>query len=242
MLYLAVCDDEKPFRDTIGRFLKEYFGEAHLPTEIYFFSSGVQLAEMEKKQKYDVIFLDVEMPEMDGMEAARRLRLHGCRAQFVFLTSFLQYSLEGYKVGAFRYILKGGKEMEMALRECLDALIPRLDTDAQAIWFDFVEGRARVFPDDILYVESRLHKLSFHIQDSGGEEKIYGLYGKMDHLKMQLERYGFLRIHQSFYLNPIHIREMHGYEAQMDNGVFLPVAKARYKEAKASYLTYKGAI
>ena len=98
-----------------------------------------------------------------------------------------------------------------------------------------VEGDIRFKVTEIIMIETARHKNLIHT-----ERDMYQIYEKLDRLEEMLKVYGFLRIHQSYLVNMSHVRSINSYELTLDNGIKLPVPKARYKEVKREYTLYVG--
>lgn len=237
MLQIAICDDEKYYREEIRRLLEDWLEEKGMEYAIHLFASGEEfLIQNENLVRYDCIFMDINMNKIDGIEAAMQIRSYHSKTQIVFVTAFIQYVLEGYKVDAVRYIMKD--TLKTAVPECMDAVWKRLRL-AQ-VTFHFVEGEKTLYTDNILYVESRRHKSIFHDMESGMTE--YQIYSKLDEIEQKLYEYGFLRIHKSYLVNMKHMRRVSNYEAMLDNGECLSVPRLRFQKVKEAYVEYKGAL
>lgn len=98
------------------------------------------------------------------------------------------------------------------------------------LWFPFVQGKRKLLSEQILYVESDLHKLKFYVQE--GELHIYTLYDTLNRMEQKLEGNGFLRIHQSYLVNSRYIRSVKRYETELADGTILNVAQNRYKQVE----------
>ena len=101
MLKIAICDDEKVFRDNINKYVAAYLNEKEISYEIDTFSSGKEIIDLgiEIKQ-YNIIFLDINMDDVDGIVTAQKIREYSSEIYIVFVTAYINYSLEGYKVDA----------------------------------------------------------------------------------------------------------------------------------------------
>ena len=239
MFNVAICDDEKYYRDYINELVIQYFGVMQLSYQLDIFESGTQLcmSGLENKQ-YDIVFLDVNMKDMDGIETAKQIRKINSNAFIVFITAFLSFSPEGYKVNAIRYILKENQNFEAAFTECLDTILEKMEINKIKMKFDFIEGEKEILIDDIIFIESKLHKLVFEMSGKGVEK--YILYIKLDDIQILLEPYGFLRLHQSFLANIKYIVELNHYKAVLTTSKDLPIPKQKYKEIKEAFIEYKG--
>ena len=237
MLRIAICDDEKYDRDRIQALLLEYLETHNLNASIDLFSSGKEfLSERDNLVKYDIVFLDINMEEIDGIQTAQEMRSFQSDTCIVLVTAFIIYVLEGYKVGAVRYIMKDA--LDVQIKECMDAIIQKMQF--REITFPFLEGDRTLYTDNILYVESRKHKCIFSCMER--ENVTYQLYGKLDQIEIKLERYGFLRIHKSFLVNMKHVKRISNYIAVMDSGDEFPVSRLRFTKARESFVAYKGAM
>ena len=105
---IAVCDDEEEFRFQIRDMIDKIYNSMDVIVDI--FSDGRKLLERFDAMPYDVLFLDIEMPAMDGITLAKKLRERSENVFLVFLTGHVEYALEGYEVNALRYLTKPVKE------------------------------------------------------------------------------------------------------------------------------------
>lgn len=98
MLKIAICDDEKVFRDNINKYVAAYLNEKEISYEIDTFSSGKEIIDLgiEIKQ-YNIIFLDINMDDVDGIVTAQKIREYSSEIYIVFVTAYINYSLEGYR-------------------------------------------------------------------------------------------------------------------------------------------------
>lgn len=237
MLQIAICDDECFYREKLQQLLADYLENRQLTYNICFFISGEEfLAQNETSVKYDIVFMDISMKELNGIETAMRMRFFHSDTFLVFVTAFIDYALEGYKANAIRYIMKD--TLDTAVKECMDAILQKMRT-AQVV-FSFMEGERKLCTDNILYIESIKHKSIFHCMEMGLTD--YQIYSKLDTIEQRLSDHGFLRIHKSYLVNMKHIRKINNYMAYLDIGLRLPIPRSRFQSAKEAFVTYKGAI
>ena len=241
MIKIAVCDDEQYFRKRMNHIIFEYMEKNGYDYAITDFESGEEfLKASSRKMDYTIVFLDVNMKEINGMETARAIRCLSADTYIVFVTAFISYVLEGYKVNALRFLLKEDVNLEGAMRECLDAVIADMNYREVRYTFDFQNGRKELCVDRILYVESRLHKVIFFVMEDGITE--YYLYDKLDNIDKILTIYGFYRIHQSFLVNMKCVKKVERYRAVLLNGMELSISKKYYKEFEIQYIKTQGDI
>lgn len=237
---IAVCDDEKLFLEEEKRLIQRYFDAEGQACKIDLFLSGEDLLATEKELKqYDIIFLDVNMGELDGVKVAEEIRRWNPNVYLVFVTAFIKYSTEGYKVDATRFIIKGEGNLETAMNECLTAICKKMKlTDWRHI-FRFREGELELGAMDIVYISSYLRYLQFHLT---GDRVVCTRTAKLDDVEQLLRGRGFLRVHKSFLVNRSYIRDIQRYEARLYTGETVPISKARYIAARNEFLAFKGGL
>ena len=241
MLKIAICDDEKYFREELKDILIKYLDTNGIVYSIDLFNSGKEFSLLGIEMiKYDIIFLDINMDQMDGIETARMIRGQSNDIFIVFVTAFIDYTIEGYKVDAVRYILKNNNTLSSAIEECMDAIREKMSYEVVHKDFDFIEGNRSVSLEHILYVESNLHKLTFYVMEESIKQ--YTMYKTLDDLEKELSGEGFLRVHQSYLVNIKHVGKVVRYSLTMDNGAEIGIPKIRFKDVQKAVVDYKGAI
>ena len=241
MIHIAICDDEEYFRMREEKLVGEYMKKRTYGCTIDVYPSGKEMLHAaDVPMQYDIIFLDINMEEMDGLETARRIRQASAKVHIVFVTAYITYALEGYKVNAARYLLKEDGGLENALKECLDAVTARMASEKKTYEINLLNGRKSIPVDALLYVESRLHKVLFFAMEDGIQE--YHKYGRLDGVAQELEPYGFFRIHQSFLVNIRYVVKVERYTASLENGILLNISKKYYKDMERAYIRWKGEL
>ncbi len=209
--------------------------------EIDLFESGEELAALGVGiTRYTAVFLDINMEGMDGIEAAGKIRAVSREVFLVFVTAYISYSLEGYRLDAMRYLLKGDLDFPGMVEECMEAMLDRLNYAIEKQEFAFREGKKEVALERLLYVESRLHKLEFHVMED--VMKVYTMYQTLDKVQELLGENGFVRIHQSYLVNLRHIRSVSRYKVVLTDKTQLAVPKARYADVSARFTQYQGEL
>lgn len=241
MFRVAICDDEKPFRESVKKHASKYLSEKDISFEIDMFSSGKELLDLGIELiEYNIIFLDINMDEIDGIVTAQKIREDSSEVYIVFVTAYINYSLEGYKVDAARYLLKNNTNFGDSIYECMDTILHKMNYVVMKKVFKFNECEKDIPVERILYIESKLHKLEFHIMED--ELKLYTLYGTLNELEIEMVGFPFLRIHQSFLVNLKHIKGIASYKMILSNNQELIIPKARYKDVKSAFIAYKGEL
>lgn len=227
---IAVCDDEIIFAERMRTIIGTYCTTKQIPYEVDLYQSGRELvADPIRMAGYQIVFLDINMEELDGLDTARELRKL-CKDTFlVFVTAFINYTLEGYKVDAIRYLLKIDEGFELSVYEALNAVFQKMAYTPVIREFCFREGYKKIALEKILYIESYLHKLTFYVLEDGIIS--YTMYDTINHIVGKFNE-DFVRIHQSYFVNLRFVRKIDGNDLLLSNGVRLPIARARLKEVR----------
>ena len=237
---IAVCDDEIIFARKLEKIINKYCTVKQIPFQIDIYQSGKEfIADNIKMMEYQIVFLDINMEEIDGLEAARELRKL-CRDTYViFVTAFINYTLEGYKVDAIRYLLKSDGNFGQSVCESLDAVFEKMQYKPHIREFSFQQGARRVALEKIVYIESSLHKLTFYVAEEGIVP--YTMYETLNHIAAKFSG-DFVRIHQSYLVNLRFVRRIEGNNLLLQDNLALPVARSKLKEVRQKVAMYKGVI
>ena len=146
---IAICDDEKPMHDLLKRNLEHYARGRNLSLLYYDFSGGREL--LAYPHELDLIFMDYQMKDMDGLETARQLRAEHNDTPIIFLTSFPHIVFDTFEVNAYRFLVKPVDPEKLAA--ALDDLLSDQESDQYIVIKDGDSSR-RINIDDIIYAEA----------------------------------------------------------------------------------------
>lgn len=239
MLNIAICDDEKTFAEGLKKNISKYMKEKGIDTTFEMFTSGEDLLDLGiGVNRFRIIFLDINMQQMNGLETAKAIRKMSSDIYIVFITACMNYVLDGYKVDAVRYLLKGNEDFNETLIECMDAICNKMGYVKKKKRIDFKGGALDVSLNRVLYIESKLHKLEFHVMEE--ELKIYTVYNTMNNIEEEYKEEGFIRIHQSYMVNMMYIKDVRKFEVELLDGTVLVVPRARYDKVREQFILYRG--
>ena len=157
---IAVCDDSREDRGA----LRELLEACGYDFEIREYGSGEELyADMGYVRECGIVFLDINMEGMDGLEAAGKIKAECPKVHIVLVTAYVNYALDGYKVKASRFLLKD--DLEQTQQECMDDILREIRQEERVVEFGFVEGNVRLKVDDIIYIETSKHKNVFYTKE-----------------------------------------------------------------------------
>ncbi len=228
MIKVAVCDDETHIREKLTSIIKAYFCEQKRAVWVASYPSGLGL--LKANIQFDIIFLDIEMPDMNGIETAEKLRCWDVSSKIIYVTNYEKYKSCVYKVHIFDYICK--PVQENVICEVLSEAVRCLDhaLEQQKYAFMTQEGIITLEPDDIYYFEYQSRKVV--INSSQG--KYIAAYS-LKELYEKFSKYHFESSHKSFILNLIHIKSIKGFDIYMKNGDVVPLAQKRAVDFKKRF-------
>ena len=222
MLRIALCDDETEARDAL-RFQLEKVLIEDAEEIVYEFSSGTSAASWLAKHpgELDLLFLDVEMKGLNGMETAGRIRDIDNNLIIVFVTGYADYVFDGYRVGALDYLMKPVSMVK--LQDLLHRIRVKLTSEeSQSYTIKTMDGTWRFRLHDILYFYSDRRKVT--LVNARGE---YPFYAKLDDVEKELAS-SFIRIHQRYLINPAAVDYLKADSVTLGNAE-LPCSR-KYKE------------
>lgn len=234
MLRIAICDDLPQEREALGRFLRCYFAAHPYEYVLTEYARGETLVDdyEDGSVAFDLIFLDIFMDGILGMEVARSLRCFAPRVPIVFLTTTPDYALESYDVQAFGYLVKplDGEKAAALLGRFL-----RDEYDGRQKTLLLREGGrgSRIPYREIEFIESRRNVLLVRLEN--GEE--HRVYARLDDVGRELEGHGFLRCHQSYIVNMEQIRTVED-DFLMASGARVPIRRRGAKAVRDAYFEY----
>lgn len=226
MLKIAVCDDDIVVAYAVKRLIKEISND----NEVYIFDSGNEF--LKSDEKWNVVFLDIEMSGIDGFETAERLLKKQSECIFSFVTTHAELAVDGYDYQPFRYILKNAPPpvLRRKIRETIDEYIRRNKT----IEVSFKGVTKTININDIRFIEIVGHNL----QISTNKDVI--VCGKtINEIEKELKNYGFIRCHRSYIVALKEIEEFKAKEMKLKNGMRIPIGRLYKTNTEKEYKNYK---
>ena len=234
MKKFVICDDETFYLEKVKTLVQENLEKAGVTdVELHVFSSGTKLLEHEKLlAQCQAVFLVINRQDCSGLDIAFQIKQKNPDILLIFVTAYMDYVLAGYQAEAFRFLLKD--DLEAMMRECILALLEKIDKVNASIFLEFSDGARNIRVKHILYVESFGHKLYFHMQ--GEAKKQHEMYGNLSDLEKRLREYGFCRVHKSYLVNMQFVESMKRYQITLTNGQSLPIPKDKFQWVREEYM------
>lgn len=232
MLRIAIVDDEQSIVDKIQSIVTAFFCEQNEPVDISCFSSGEDIISYH--QKYDLIFLDVQMQGMDGIQTAQEIRRHDKKAVIFYVTSYGNKMARSFSVHPFAFIEKPVNEtvIRKNLQDYMEYAFKK--KERKGMKFETLTGTAFIRLNEILYFEY-LGNRKIRIVCDGSDIFIQNTITNIYSL---VERYGFVKTHQSFIVNPAKIKAVLDSDLLMPDNVKVPIALKKKKAVRAQIEEY----
>lgn len=230
MLNIAILDDDVKCAQDTKRMVQEYFDKKDMEIMRFdVFHEGDAL--LRSKSAYDVLFLDIEVGKENGIDIAKKLRLHYPDMIIIVITSYLKYSMEGYKIQAARYLLK--PVAKALLFSELEEVLSVYDHGSYVVARDGAVSQ-RIRRSDIYYVESYGRKVCIHTRSEAFVSKeSFHVWVELLDSSMFVECYKGILVHVK------QIKAIHKETLQLDNEQILPLARRRVEEVNRSWFLYQ---
>ena len=231
MLHVAICDDEKVIASQIENIIVDICERESINVDIDIFYSGISLEkEIVLGMKYDLIYLDIEMYMGDGITTAKHIRDIDDNAVLIFVSGHEKYVMELFRLDVFSFIKKPIDKEKFSLN-FLEAN-KKICSKNAFFAFKYRNEEFKILCKDIEYFESNARQITIHTCKGN-----YIFNGKLSDVEQKIEngKIPFLRIHQSFLVNYLHIRSRTRVDVTLLNGVKLSISEERQKRFNKMY-------
>ncbi|MBR2928407.1 MAG: response regulator transcription factor [Oscillospiraceae bacterium] len=230
-MYIAVCDDQEQELSVLNTLLRQWQDETHTPLRMQTFRSAVEMLNAARKERFSLYLLDVMMPGIDGIAAAREIRSFDETAEIVFLTSSPGFAYESYGVRAMDYLLK--PISAGLLFPVLDRFSLRRQQSVDALTLKCGATIVRIPFSQLSFVEVMSKHLYFNLIDGTTKEVTGSLKEYEDLLLCRPE---FMRIHRSYIVNMLQVAELSPSCIHTFSGRELPVSRRLYPQLQKDYM------
>lgn len=244
-MHIYICDDERQILKQIGQKVHELLPECQV-TEI---GNSTELLELLQKQNCDVLLLDIDMPEITGLEVAEQLKELPEKPLLIFVTGHDELVYDSLQFHPFGFVRKSflDKELPKVLQDCERELCSK----RQHYHFRTAEGEVSLPLEEILYFEAEGNYLWVYIKGndevagdvgmwdaSGKMQKRYRFRETMSTVQEALEKQGFVRVHRGFLVNQAAVELLGADELKLVNGSSIPIGRNYGEAAKKQIMRY----
>lgn len=206
MYHIAIVEDEKEFRDQLRNYLKYYESEFYIEFQISEFEDGEDILR-DYKNEYDIILLDIEMPRLNGMDAAELIREKDEEVVLMFITNMAQYAIRGYSVGALDFVMKPITYYTFSMK--MKRALKRVEKqENKPLVLNLPDGIKTLEIKQIYYVEVQNRMLHYYTDE--GEIVVRGTLQAAEEI---LKPYPFAKCNHWYIVNLMHVKEVNKYTA-----------------------------
>ena len=229
MFSIAVCDDEILICSQIEKYLETYIETKDVQVEVYY-SAEKLYKDLYDGVYYDLIFLDIEFPKENGVDIGNRIRndLNNEKTHIVYISGKEKYAMRLFDVRPLHFLIKPFTREQIV--NLLEKAMRLSDIYYDYFEFKVEQSFVKCLYSDIVYFESQARKIIMHTVNED-----YELYGKLNSLEKEIHK-SFLRVHQSYLVNPLYIKKYESNQIILIDGETLPVSQARRKEVRQKLL------
>lgn len=229
---IAIVEDNAETAHTLKGYVERYFTENGGEYQLTVFSDGADIIE-DYKPRWDLIFMDIEMPLLDGMSTAARIRRVDSAVVLVFITNMAQYAIKGYEVDAMDFVLKPVKypQFVLKLKKAQSIAAKRA---RRYLLLSREEEDIRVPTDDVTYIEVIGHRIYVHTVN-----EVFSLRGALADMEKELEGLPFARSSNSYLVNLAAVRSVKKDSLVLVDGE-VPMSRSRKKEVLEALGAYMG--
>ncbi len=230
MIKIAICDDEIYMIEMLDEKITTFFEHKNMDIDIFHFSSGSVL--LQSDEKMDIIFLDIQMDRLNGLETAKELRRRKYKGFLIFVTVFKEYVFDTFEVQAFDYLVKP-LQTESFMRTMNRLFSAVRSENAGHLLIQRGDELDIVLFGEILYCEVINRKVYLHLKDA----RVLNYYEKIENLEKKLDE-RFFKCHRSYLVNLQYLKSYKKGRAYLTSGEEIPVSRLRSGEFSNSILQY----
>lgn len=233
LVKVAIVEDETELHDYYGKMIEVWGNERNIRVITTFIENAEEyLFKYDGQNIFDIIFLDVCMKDMNGMELAHEIRKFDRNVQIVFLTGNAEYVFEGYEIGAVRYLIKPVEESELA--KALDACMEKLGSGRDDYLMIKYQGEnLRLSRNEIVLIKVDGHYLQMRTTNQAYEWK-----GSLKEMMDKLDPARFVMANRSIVVNLEYVNKITREECILENGETIPVSRGAYGPLNDAFMKY----
>jgi len=227
-LSVAICEDLPDERIYLARMVESFFRERQEGCQLSVFSSGEELLSLFRAGRFQIVFLDIYMPGLSGMDTARTVRKADRDCAIIFATTSHVHGLESYEVQASDYLVKPFCREDVY--EALDWCVSRYAQSMHCIQVLSEWEQIDIPLPSLVYIEIQGHQAHLHTRD-----QIVSTRRSLDDLESAIHSSDFIRCHRSFLVNMDYITGIQGKDLCLEGGVRVPIGPSNAGQVKRAF-------
>jgi len=232
---IAICDDNEPDIKYIKKIIKNEFDSHNIKYELKLYNNAQSLLQANQSQPFDVIFLDLDMPDINGMDTASQLNQYTTSTEIIFVTNHDELVYKAYRFKALGFIRK--KYLETEIGEILDVLIETINSRQKYIVFSDSKTEFKCLINDIFYIQS-----DDHYVDIITKEKKHTLRESLNNIERLYAHLGFIRVHSRYLVNFRYIYSIEKNTIILNSKHQLPISRSKIIAVKEAFQFYSRRI
>ncbi|WP_180272630.1 LytR/AlgR family response regulator transcription factor [Konateibacter massiliensis] len=231
---IAIIDDQIDDSSYLEKCLKKYMDEQNLPYSVQVFSSALSFLDS-FSANYQLLIFDIDMPELNGIDAAKRVRQIDSDVPLMFITNMPQYAVDGYSVDAIDYVLKPISYSDFRLKIQKAMRYVKQETNCR-LGLNTIDGYVCIMSSEIYYIESQLHYLIFHTSKGTFKTR-----NTLNEIEKKLASFYFSRSSVSYLINLKYMDSIHGNEIEV-HGTQLKISRTKRASFLSAFTKYMGGL
>lgn len=228
---ICICDDDKAIHTTIKSYLNKFNHHSFQANIIDLFSAEELIDIYEQNKNFDIVFLDIEMPNLSGLEAAKKIRQIDSKTIIIFVSNFPNYVFDTFQVEALHFLVKPITESEF--ENILNRAIHKYLTVNSSISLKWQNERYVIKINSIKYIEGYKRHIIVYTKDG-----VYESLGKIPDLLKELSPHSFIRTHQGFIVNMDYIKRFDSTDVVLFDGTKVMISVRKRAEALQAFDKY----
>ncbi len=232
-MYIAICDDEADILGIVKGAIENTFRKYDIEAETDMFKNAEDLQRRMREREFSLIFLDIEMPGVDGITFAKNLRGSNSHTDIIFISNREDLVFDALRVNPQGFIRK--KRFLEDVTAVIDQWMENRQKDERSgIMFETSKGTITVPVDQVFYIEGDGRNQEVYV---AGQKEPHVIRSSMKVLEEQLQPMGFLRVHKGYLVNYRFIKRIKDTDVILTNGTAIPISRLRVADIRKQYMT-----
>lgn len=232
MIRIAVVDDEKTDLVYIEKKIKQQFELRNIACSCTSFTDAVQALNENMRDPFHAIFLDIDMPQLSGLDMAEKINALSAKTLIIFVTNHDELVYKAFRFKAIGFIRK--RFFDEEADEMIDILLSEIQRNSFVLKFKDSHSIIKINLSEVLFIKSDDHYVEFYFAD----DKKECIRQNLNDVRSRVEHYGFLQVHSRYLVNCKYVYSIEQKTVVLTNGIQLPLSRSRSTEVKEKFQLY----